>query len=185
MRFFAETGKSLLAQLDQKIRIPQLRWQLKKEEKKELTKELDTVFRALPPKEAEKQRQEFLREKRLFTRLEEKYQELLTVSESETLVKKTARDRLLLLKKVEQTEVYGFIKKDIAVIREKIEYIRRHPKESRVAYVLTSIYIISPGTFEATFVVLFFRYLIKYARGSGKGKGDAIEKKADAGLQDI
>ena len=71
------------------------------------------------------------------------------------------------------------------MIREKIEYIRRHPKESRVAYVLTSIYIISPGTFEATFVVLFFRYLIKYARGLGKGKGDAIEKKADAGLQDI
>ena len=79
------------------------------------------------------------------------------------LVKKHAGDALKLVDLVQKTELYGFIKQDVEFIKDKLVFIVKHPKENKLAYVLGTVYIVSPLTFEATGVVLFFRYLAKYS----------------------
>ena len=78
------------------------------------------------------------------------------------LVKKQGEKILVLIGKIQKTEIYGFIEHDVVYIKGKAEYIVKHPKENKLAYVLTTIYIIAPLTFEMTGAILFFRYLGKY-----------------------
>ena len=79
------------------------------------------------------------------------------------LVKKHGDKALVLISQIQQSEIYVFIQKDITSIQKKVEYIMAHPKENKLAYFLTTVYIVAPFTFETTGVILFFRYLGKYA----------------------
>jgi len=79
------------------------------------------------------------------------------------LVKLHSKKTLELISKVQKTELYGFIKQDVQFVKTKVGYMIKNPKENKVAYALGTFYIVSPLTFEATGVVLFFRYLGKYS----------------------
>jgi len=79
------------------------------------------------------------------------------------LVKLHSEKALELVGKVQKTELYGFIKQDVQFVKTKVGYMVKNPKENKVAYALGTFYIVSPLTFEATGVVLFFRYLGKYS----------------------
>tara|TARA_Y100000310_G_C20674203_1_gene811989 strand:+ start:1574 stop:2374 length:801 start_codon:yes stop_codon:yes gene_type:complete len=79
------------------------------------------------------------------------------------LVKLHSDKALELISKVQKTELYGFIKQDVQFVKTKVGYMVKNPKENKVAYALGTFYIVSPLTFEATGVVLFFRYLGKYS----------------------
>ncbi|MEK6816729.1 MAG: hypothetical protein AABY09_03885 [Nanoarchaeota archaeon] len=92
----------------------------------------------------------------------------------------TGRQLLKVLDKVQQTEVYEFIQQDIAAIKKKIKYVMEHPKESKLAYLFTGIYIIAPGTFELTGAILTLRYLTKYTLKRSKnifGRDKSIRRK--------
>ena len=79
------------------------------------------------------------------------------------LVKKHGDKALVLISKIQKSEIYEFVQNDITYIKQKVKYIMAHPKENKFAYFLTTIYIVAPFTFETTGVILFFRYLGKYA----------------------
>jgi hypothetical protein len=79
------------------------------------------------------------------------------------LVKLHSEKALKLISKVQKTELYGFIQQDVQFVKRKVGYMVKNPKENKVAYALGTFYIVSPLTFEATGVVLFFRYLGKYS----------------------
>ena len=79
------------------------------------------------------------------------------------LVKLHSQKVLELVGKVQKTELYGFVKQDVEFVKTKVGYMIKNPKENKVAYALGTFYIVSPLTFEATGVVLFFRYLGKYS----------------------
>lgn len=101
--------------------------------------------------------------RKLLTNLQKSLQTLRRSLGNSRLVQKNSLQVLYLIKKLQNTEMYAYLSKDIRLIQRKVEYIHKHPKESRLAYILTTIYIFAPGTFEATGVFLFFRYLGKYA----------------------
>lgn len=86
------------------------------------------------------------------------------------LVKKQGEKVLVIIGKIQKTEIYGFVKQDVEYIKVKVEYIVKHPKEHKLVYVLTTIYIIAPLTFEMTGAILFFRYLGKYTINKIKKK---------------
>jgi len=77
---------------------------------------------------------------------------------------------LVLLEKVKKTDLYDFMKKDVAFIKKQVEYMVGHPTENKLAYTLASVYLISPGTFEMTGVFLFFKYLGQYTYKKVKKK---------------
>jgi hypothetical protein len=79
------------------------------------------------------------------------------------LVQKHGDKALVLIAKIQGTEIYEFVQKDVVSLKQKVEYIMAHPKDNKLAYFLTTVYIVAPFTFEATGVILFFRYLGKYA----------------------
>ncbi|MSR86348.1 hypothetical protein EXS74_03050 [Candidatus Woesearchaeota archaeon] len=79
------------------------------------------------------------------------------------LVKKHGDKALVLISQIQSAEIYEFVQRDITAIKKKVEYIMAHPKENKLAYFLTTVYIVAPFTFETTGVILFFRYLGKYA----------------------
>ncbi len=93
------------------------------------------------------------------------------------LVKKHGHKTLALISKIQKSEISGFVKKDIMYIKEKVDYIVAHPKENKLAYFLTTVYIVAPFTFETTGVILFFRYLGKYTVSKGKRIGEKFKKK--------
>lgn len=78
------------------------------------------------------------------------------------LVQKHGEHVLILIGKIQKTEIYDFIQQDVISIQTKVKYIMAHPKEHKLAYFLTTVYIVAPFTFEMTGVILFFRYLGKY-----------------------
>lgn len=84
------------------------------------------------------------------------------------LVKVHAEKILGIVSLLQKTELYDYIQQDVLWIKKKAKYMVEHPGESKVAYALATFYIVSPGTFEATGVVLFFRYLGKYTISNSK-----------------
>lgn len=94
--------------------------------------------------------------------LQEELQKLSRSIGDSALVQKHGEHVLILIKKLQKTEMYDFMQQDVKYIQEKVEYVMAHPKEHKLAYVLTTVYIVAPFTFEMTGVILFFRYLGKY-----------------------
>lgn len=92
-------------------------------------------------------------------------QELRSLAQSmgnAPLVEKHGTRALVLISRIKKTEIYEFVQQDILSVKGRVEYIMAHPKENKLAYFLTTVYIVSPGTFEMTGIILFFRYLGKY-----------------------
>lgn len=110
-------------------------------------------------------------------------EELRTLAKSigdTALVKKHGDTALVLISQIQKTEIYEFVKQDIAYIKTKVEYIMAHPKEHKFAYFLTTVYIVAPFTFEMTGVILFFRYLGKYTVSKTKKLKTTFTKKASS-----
>jgi len=107
--------------------------------------------------------QEELKEQwQLIVQLQNEVHALATNIGNAAVVRKQGEHILKHIAKVQETEMYEFVQKDILYVKEKVTYVMQHPKEHKVAYVLTTIYIVAPFTFEATAAILFFRYLGKY-----------------------
>ena len=99
---------------------------------------------------------------KLVAQLQEELKKIAYALGDTTLVKKHGESALALISQIQKTEIYEFVQQDVLFIQEKVRYIMAHPKENKMAYFLTTVYIIAPGTFEMTGVILFFRYLGKY-----------------------
>jgi len=105
---------------------------------------------------------------KLVVQLQEELHRLGYALGDTVLVKKHGTRALELISKIQKTEIYEFVQMDVVYIKGKVEYIMAHPKENKLAYFLTTVYIVAPFTFETTAVILFFRYLGKYTFSKGK-----------------
>lgn len=108
------------------------------------------------------EREKFFEEKGLYLKAQDNYKKLVKAIGNEEEVRKRANDLLTLVSKIKGTKVYDYMQQDVSSFEKKIRYIMQHPKDNKAAYVLASAYIIAPATFEATFIILFVRYLGKY-----------------------
>lgn len=99
---------------------------------------------------------------KLVLQLQEELKKLAYALGDSALVKRHGDKALVLISHIQKTEIYEFIQQDVLYIQQKVRYIMAHPQENKLAYFLTTVYIIAPGTFEMTGVILFFRYLGKY-----------------------
>jgi Lhr-like helicase len=113
--------------------------------------------------EIKREKKEFAKSKKLVRITQERYMHLLKSIGDEKAVQVEAKEILKLVKKIQKTAVYEFIKDDVIFFKGKVMYIMQHPKEHKLTYVLASVYLVAPGTFEITFAILFVRYLTKYA----------------------
>ncbi len=102
------------------------------------------------------------RSRRLVKDLKEELGKLARSVGDSALVQKHGEHVLVLIGKLKKTEIYDFIQQDVKYIQTKVEYVMAHPKEHKIAYFLTTVYIVAPFTFEMTGVILFFRYIGKY-----------------------
>ena len=117
----------------------------------------------LLPKEYRLDKDQLKDSLKLVTRLQVEVHKLGKSVGDTKLVKLHSEKALELIAKVQETELYGFIHHDVKYVKDKVGYMVKNPKENKVAYALGTFYIVSPLTFEATGVVLFFRYLGKYS----------------------
>ena len=101
----------------------------------------------------------FRRELKLVSRLNRELRKLKESVDSRRKIILESRHILLIIKQLERTDLYWFIKDDIIKIKKYIKRVRKNPKNKGLVYFLTSVYIISPGTFERTGIILFFRYM--------------------------
>lgn len=92
-------------------------------------------------------------------------------------VRKSGKNILKLIKQLEKTELYGFIRKDVEFIKEKANEMIKQPKEHRLAYIFGTFYIISPGTFELTGIILTAKYVGQYSISKGKKIHQFVKKK--------
>lgn len=109
---------------------------------------------------------ELRKEKILLDQIQKKYKELINSVGDVKKVHQKAKELLLIHKQLKKTQLYGFVKYDVEFIIGKSMYIMKHPKESKLKFILATAYIIAPLTFEMTGVYLFFRYLNKYIKGT-------------------
>ncbi|MFH1455667.1 MAG: hypothetical protein ABIF40_01835 [archaeon] len=116
-----------------------------------------------PLKKFDKEKEKFYKSFKLLRQIQEELRELERTRKNVNLVQKHAQQILHLIEKVQHTLVYEFIEDDINKLKVRIEYVLDNPNESKMTYFLTSIYLVSPGTFELTFIILFIRYSAKYA----------------------
>ena len=107
-------------------------------------------------------RTQYYRDLRLAKAINQQYQQLLRSAGNKREVLKQSKELNTLLDKIQQTKLYGFISTDVQRIRHRLAYVRAHPKEHKIAYVAAGVYIVAPGTFELTGIILFIRYTIKY-----------------------
>jgi len=121
------------------------------------------------PAFAEKQK-ELAEERRLIGRLQSLYGKALYEPDPGK-ARKEALAILSLINKLKKTELYGYLREDFNIIRNKAVQIAKNPKENKLASVIAGAYIISPGTFELTFAVLMARYATKYAKRRFSKKG--------------
>jgi hypothetical protein len=140
-------------------------WELTEKEL-ELQKVFLTLWNELPKGFDEEK--EFKSSFKLLVELQKELKKFKDAAGNSELVKKQGEKVLKIIKAVQKTEIYGFIKIDVLFIKEKVEYIVKHPKENKLAYFLATVYIIAPLTFEMTGAILFFRYLGKYSISKGK-----------------
>ena len=95
------------------------------------------------------------------------------------LVKAHGKHALKLISLIQKTELYGFIKNDVEFVKTKVKLMIKNPKENKLAYVLGTFYIVSPGTFELTGAVLFVKYIGQYSFTKVKKlKGKALKYRA-------
>jgi len=73
-----------------------------------------------------------------------------------------SRHILYIISRLEKTDIYWFINDDISRIKNYIKKLMKNPRNKGIIYIITSIYIVAPGTFEATGIILFFRYIWRY-----------------------
>lgn len=114
--------------------------------------------------EVEPAREEFEKEKLLVKQAQRTYNELLRAVGNVKRVQQKAKELILINRRIKQTKLYEFMKYDIDLVNNKAKYALKHPRESKLKFLLAGAYIISPGTFELTGVYLFFRYLKKYVK---------------------
>lgn len=79
------------------------------------------------------------------------------------IVKAHGKHALKLIGIIQKTELYGFIKNDVEFVKVKVKLMIKNPKENKLAYILGTFYIVSPGTFELTGAVLFVKYIGQYS----------------------
>ncbi len=133
--------------------------------------ELNNVFFELSeelPKRYQLDNKKFKKSWKLLLQLQKELHKLAKNVGNSRVVKLHAERILVIISLLQKTELYEFIKKDVEFIKKKVKYIVDHPKESKLAYALATVYIVSPGTFEMTGAVLFFRYLGKYTISKAK-----------------
>tara|TARA_Y100000310_G_scaffold345082_1_gene461667 strand:+ start:229 stop:1026 length:798 start_codon:yes stop_codon:yes gene_type:complete len=95
------------------------------------------------------------------------------------VVKAHGKHALKLISLIQKTELYGFIQNDVEYVKKKVKLMIKNPKENKLAYVLGTFYIVSPGTFELTGAVLFVKYIGQYSYAKVKKiKGKALKYKA-------
>lgn len=78
------------------------------------------------------------------------------------LVRKNAEDILALFKKLQNTELYGYMHSDISFIRDNLKEIIRNPSKSKVKTFLAAVYMFTPGSFDATVYILLLKNLTKF-----------------------
>ncbi len=105
---------------------------------------------------------------KLLVELQKELKKFKEIAGNSERVKRQGEKVLKIIEAIQKTEFYGFIKIDVIFIKGKVEYIIKHPKENKLAYFLATIYIIAPLTFEATGIILLFRYLRKYSMNKTK-----------------
>ena len=120
------------------------------------------------PKKYQLDNKNFKKSWKLLLQLQKELQKLTKNVGNSKVVKLHAERILVIISSLQKTELYEFIKSDIEFIKKKVKYIVDNPKESKLAYALATVYIVSPGTFEMTGAVLFFRYLGKYTISKAK-----------------
>jgi len=113
-------------------------------------------------KQINKEKKEFNEAKNLVKVTQAKYKDLLRSIGDEKAVETQAGEILKLVRKIKKTDLYEFIIDDVTYFITKVNYIRKHPKEHKLTFVLAGVYLVAPGTFEITFAVLLVRYLAKY-----------------------
>lgn len=101
----------------------------------------------------------FSRERNLILRLNNELKKLKRYSDDRRKILLESRHILFIINQLEKTDVYWFVKGDIIKVKNYLQKIKKNPKNKGLIYVLTSIYIVAPGTFEATGIILFFRYI--------------------------
>ncbi len=105
----------------------------------------------------------FDRDERLALKIQTRYKALLSSIGNKKKVEQESKKTLQLLIKLQKTTLYGFVKDDALRIKSAVKKIRANPRKHKLKYLLASIYLISPGTFELTGIYIFLRYLWKYA----------------------
>jgi hypothetical protein len=105
---------------------------------------------------------------KLVVELQEELRNFGSVVGQTELVRKQAKRILFLVSQIQKTEIYGFIGQDVNFVKEKAEYVMKHPKENKLVYFLTAVYIVAPLTFEMTGAILFVKYLGKYTISKAK-----------------
>jgi hypothetical protein len=126
-----------------------------------LNQEIINISSSLP-KGFQVDKSKFRKSWQLVLELQRELRKLASSVGNARLVKLHAEKILRIVDLLQKTELYDYMQQDVLWIKKKAIYMTKNPKESKVAYGLATFYIVSPGTFEATGVVLFFRYLGKY-----------------------
>jgi|SRR3989344_1022278 len=109
-----------------------------------------------------KYRIKFIKEISLVLRLNNELKKLKSAVDSRKKIILESRHILLIINNLEKTDIYWFVKDDVEKIKKYIKKIRKNPRNKGLVYFLTSVYIMAPLTFEATGVILFFRYMWRY-----------------------
>ncbi|PIN68579.1 hypothetical protein COV93_08955 [Candidatus Woesearchaeota archaeon CG11_big_fil_rev_8_21_14_0_20_43_8] len=102
------------------------------------------------------------KERDLFLKLNVGIRDMIKVASDVKAVNEKALELLGIAEALKKMRVYTYVKKDIDRVYHHLNQILEHPKKSKLAYLLTSFYIVSPGTYELTFIYLLLRYAGKY-----------------------
>jgi len=104
----------------------------------------------------------FTRERNLLLKLNKELKKLKDSADNRRKIILESKQILLIINQLERADIYWFIKEDIEKIKRYIKKLRKNPKNKGLVYFLTSVYIVAPFTFEATGVIMFFRYMWRY-----------------------
>lgn len=85
---------------------------------------------------------------------------LNSVGNSE-LIRKNAREILKIVNRVQNTELYAYMREDLSFVKNQIHGVIKDPNKSRVKTLLATIYILAPGTFETTAYLLLVKNLTR------------------------
>lgn len=113
-------------------------------------------------KEFFKYKLKFTKERNLLLKLNNELRKLKYSVNNRKKIILESRQILLIINQLEKADIYWFIKEDIKKIKRYIKKLRKNPKNKGLVYFLTSVYIVAPFTFEATGVIMFFRYMWRY-----------------------